>query len=760
MNRRNFFRGVSPLLGLLTIAAPSQLLALDGGGHFGFVGPNSAACLFGKWDQANITHVGEWGTAKMWIGNPGVGQVGGISWRFNNKDTVGVPAVPISGSMLEDKCGYIDATVLSQRGADTASFSAQDYLGLTWKAKEQSDGSVFQYEYAVSGVSSSTLISTRTVLIAETVKPVITEPAMQNLSIQHANETISFDVTSLGSAVDNVDGAVAITYRVGSTVLTGPYVFAIGSTSVTMDAVDSVGNAAIQKSFIVTVSDTAAPAAPTIASATFNPDRTLSVSGTAEPGSYVNVTFPDASTATAVASGSPANTPLSTVGAVSTSAPSGAYSVTSATPQSSGTVSVTAMDGSGNTSVASVSAIDAVAPDVVLSGAPAELPAGPSTFQITITFSEGVLGFDGTDIVAVNATVNSVSGSGAVYTASLSTPGTGEVRLSIPAAAAADAAGNSTTASNSLVISTGTVEKTQKSIANFMYARANQLIASQPNLTGFLGGTAAGALDLSVTRGRGSFDLASDSNKSVWFQLTGAWNNDGTADNRTAFGAFGGHLYLRKNLLLGGMLQMDHLTQQNGVASLSGTGWMVGPYVVAKLPNDPLFVQGSLLYGKSSNKVSPLGTYEDSFDTTRLLAQVKVTGDINYRSTVISPYLNAAYLKDDQDAYVDTPGNQIGAQSINLTQARVGLDATRFIPTNNGELELQAGFAGIWSSTGGTQVAQAVLPGYLGWRGKVDLGLGFQSDTHGVFSANAFVDGLGASDYESYGISLNYAMQF
>lgn len=73
MNRRNFFRGVSPLLGLLTIAAPSQLLALDGGGHFGFVGPNSAACLFGKWDQANITHVGEWGTAKMWIGNPGVG---------------------------------------------------------------------------------------------------------------------------------------------------------------------------------------------------------------------------------------------------------------------------------------------------------------------------------------------------------------------------------------------------------------------------------------------------------------------------------------------------------------------------------------------------------------------------------------------------------------------------------------------------------------------------------------------------------------
>ena len=103
---------------------------------------------------------------------------------------------------------------------------------------------------------------------------------------------------------------------------------------------------------------------------------------------------------------------------------------------------------------------------------------------------------------------------------------------------------------------------------------------------------------------------------------------------------------------------------------------------------------------------------------------------------------------------------QIGAQSIHLTQARVGLDATRLIPTNDGELELQAGFAGIWSSTGGTQVAQAVLPGYLGWRGKVDLGLGFQSDTHGVFSANAFVDGLGASDYESYGISLNYAMQF
>ncbi|WP_417271474.1 HYR domain-containing protein, partial [Celeribacter sp.] len=81
---------------------------------------------------------------------------------------------------------------------------------------------------------------------ADTTPPVITPPANQTVNTGAGSNTASLDVTSLGSVSDNVDSGLAITYKVGSTTLSGPYAFPIGVTTVTMDAVDSASNAATQ----------------------------------------------------------------------------------------------------------------------------------------------------------------------------------------------------------------------------------------------------------------------------------------------------------------------------------------------------------------------------------------------------------------------------------------------------------------------------------------------------------------------------------
>ena len=72
----------------------------------------------------------------------------------------------------------------------------------------------------------------------------------------------------------------------------------------------------------------------------------------------------------------------------------------------------------------------------------------------------------------------------------------------------------------------------------------------------------------------------------------------------------------------------------------SGRGWMVGPYFVAKTPEQPLYFEGRLLYGQTDNEISPLGTYTDSFETERWLAQLRATGEYKIRNTTLMPLLD------------------------------------------------------------------------------------------------------------------------
>ena len=82
-------------------------------------------------------------------------------------------------------------------------------------------------------------------------------------------------------------------------------------------------------------------------------------------------------------------------------------------------------------------------------------------------------------------------------------------------------------------------------------------------------------------------------------------------------GAFGLHRRFGDNLLAGMMLEVDYMQELDGIARLSGWGWLAGPYLVAKLPEHPVYLDARLLYGRSYNQASPLGSYTDDFTTTR-----------------------------------------------------------------------------------------------------------------------------------------------
>ena len=117
--------------------------------------------------------------------------------------------------------------------------------------------------------------------------------------------------------------------------------------------------------------------------------------------------------------------------------------------------------GHGNTASAAYTvSVDLEAPSASVSG-PASLQAG--SFDVTVTFSEAVTGFAAADLSVTGGSVTSLSGSGSSYTAAIRPDPAGtSVSVSVPADAAADAAGHGNTASAAFTVA---VDLTAPSVA-------------------------------------------------------------------------------------------------------------------------------------------------------------------------------------------------------------------------------------------------------------------------------------------------------
>jgi hypothetical protein len=584
------------------------------------------------------------------------------------------------------------------------------------------------------------------VTIGDTEIPILTPPTDQTADTDAGEATAAIDVTSLGSVIDNVDTGLAITYRIGGTVLTGSHDFPVGETIVTMDAVDSAGNNAAQVSFKVTISDVEMPIITAPADQTV-----VEVSGTGKAALDV----------TSLGSVSDnADTSLTITYKVGSFVLTGSYDF----PLGDTTVTMDAVDAVGNiaTQVSfMVSVTDGTPPSVVISTS-TESVLGIGSFDVSVAFSENVIGFEDTDISVTNGNVTAFSGADDSYSATITTTGTGTTEVSIVANMAQDGAGNGNLASNTISVVNAAVEETQKIIAEFQNNRANQLIANQPDLIGFLSGAGGGEFSAEVTKGVGSFDLATDPSKPIWLRLSGSRTEHDTTNGSYLFGAMGSHREVAPNVLVGAMLQFDYIAEQDGIADIKGNGWLIGPYFTAKLHDQDLFLEGRLLYGQTANEITPFGTYTDDFDTERWLAQIKVAGELDYGATTLRPSLQFSYTTDEQLAYVDTFSNLIPSQRIELAQLAFGLEFNHFVSLadSSNTLELTGGISAIGSSTSGTGTAATVVPSYTGGRARAKLGTHYSLANGGVFSISAYLDGIGTNGYHSYGGDIGFSLAF
>ncbi|MGY6627624.1 MAG: Ig-like domain-containing protein [Oceanicaulis sp.] len=133
----------------------------------------------------------------------------------------------------------------------------------------------------------------------------------------------------------------------------------------------------------------------------------------------------------------------------------GSYSVT-ITPSGDGAVEVSlpegaAQDAAGNTTLASnalTRQIDTARPSVTLASTSSDPANGP--FNVTAVFTKPVTGLAVGDFAVTNGSASGLTGSGASYSVTITPSGDGAVEVSLPEGAASDAAGNTSTASNTL----------------------------------------------------------------------------------------------------------------------------------------------------------------------------------------------------------------------------------------------------------------------------------------------------------------------
>ena len=594
------------------------------------------------------------------------------------------------------------------------------------------------------------------VTVTDTDPPVIAQP--DNI-VQASDDGLrTASVVFAASVTDNSGEEIIPTFAIGETVITSPHTFPEGVSTVTVTATDSAGNAAVPISFTITV-EAPPNQAPT---ANAGPDQTVASGADVDLDGSAS-SDPDAGQTLTYAWTAPAGITLSDATAASPSFTAPTLAAGDADLML--TFSLTVTDSLGLASAAD---------EVTITVTP---PAVPESFEITVDVSvtEALPADDTTEATITLALFDAdgaqfaVGGNIAIATTTLGILRQNPEGPSIPMRDNNDGTYTAWLRSDKVGIATVSVSvddvpagsfrvafaehavpnivaQTEEQIASFMLGRANQLASNQPRLTRFLRGEGCGSFSASGNDAGGSLNgCASQGN--VWTEITASWGNGSSY----ALGTIGAHQFLSENFLLGGMMQFDRARDDRNNAS--GAGWMVGPYFAAKLAEQPLYFEGRLLYGQTSNRISPLGIYSDSFSTERWLAQLRAEGELEFDKITWIPSLDFTHTRDRSNAHTDNLGNAIGSQSVALTQLTSGLNFSMPLRSDAGTLELTGGALAIYSSTRGG------MADFENGRGRVHMGLNWDTGHGTTVRAGTFYDGIG-SRFRSVGGNLRVDIRF
>lgn len=434
----------------------------------------------------------------------------------------------------------------------------------------------------------------------------------------------------------------------------------------------------------------------------------------------------------------------------------------------------------------------------------------------SVTIIQRVIGGDSTvtfssDIAALNASVSTSGGSAQVnavdiptgaYTVSVSDNRAAGFALTDITCNDTDSTVNVAARSVALALapgedlvctftSTNSRGAAQSAIADFLTGRNALIMSHQPDLQRRLdrltgvptqGGNATAygvpipgsgslpfALSLSSGRASASTSLAQISSSldpqsrseqpfDIWGEAY--FSRAQLGDQKADFRIFhlGADYRFGDDLLIGVLGEFDDFNDRGPLEAgeAEGNGFLVGPYLMARIAPE-LFGELRAAWGSSDNHVNPLGSFTDSFDTTRSYYSGSLVGQFDIgKQTQVRPEVTLRYLDETQQSYTDSLGVIIPEQSV-------GQGDVSFRPRLQHVVLLESGWTlrpffeveGIY--TFGT-VTNTVLQN--GLRARIEGGLDVLSANGIRASVGAFHDGIGEDRFEATGAHVSISFGF
>jgi hypothetical protein len=233
----------------------------------------------------------------------------------------------------------------------------------------------------------------------------------------------------------------------------------------------------------------------------------------------------------------------------------------------------------------------------------------------------------------------------------------------------------------------------------------------------------------------------------LWFAGTYVkFDTDDGPGGDFGMGTFGADYLVSPDVLIGGFVQVDRLSQSasSDDASISGTGWLAGPYATARISQNVFFdiVAGM---GTSSNKVSPFGTYEDDFDATRWLVSASLQGEWEYGAWTFSPRARMSYFEETSKQYVDSLG-------VTIPDVKVGLGQVAFGPGVSYRHETDGGViidTGLRVDAIADFVEKSDESGFDNLHARLEGAIDFTFPTGARLGVSVAQDGTGSGEYQA-----------
>ena len=355
---------------------------------------------------------------------------------------------------------------------------------------------------------------------------------------------------------------------------------------------------------------------------------------------------------------------------LSLDAASGEITGTPTAAQASASYTLTVTDGTDATETATLT-IAVNQPDLGLSLSQTRVTAtrGVAISPVTVTVSggDGHYGFGVSPSLPAGLSLD--PGSGRIWGTPSAVQGVQSYTLSVT-----DGGGRTLSAMLEISVAEDTSrvqEAFEEATSSFMASRAERMLAMEPRgyrfenrrtARGFTDIVARANDDQMMLRFAGN-QLSADGRWHVWMEGEYSFTRFDAGAPGQRSGEFGlasaGVDYLvHPRLAFGAMIQVDR-AREDGVSGsrISGTGWMVGPYLAGEIAENLYFtLRGAV--GDTSNRarIDVFGggadLFEGTFRSRRMLARASIYGVHRLKSGIeISPEVDLAWIRDRQADY-------------------------------------------------------------------------------------------------------------